>query len=65
MAPVSFSFGAAGVHVLVSRVLGKNFSWVLDKAAGYSFMHSTPNSVKKSTLGKKKGGEKEKMERLV
>lgn len=57
MAPVILPFGADGLHVLVSGVLNKNFRWILDKAAGYSFMRSTPNNVKKRHARGKKRGE--------
>jgi len=65
MAPVIFSFGVDGLHMLVSRVLDKNFRWVSDKEAGYSFMHRTPNNVKKRHTRKKKKEEKAKIERLA
>lgn len=61
MAPVIFSFGADGLHILISGVLNKNFRWILDKAAGYSFMRSTPNNVKKRHARGEKKGRKQKL----
>lgn len=64
MASVIFFFGADGLHILVSRVLHRNFTWILEQ---WDIPLCTVPQIasRKGILGNREGGKKAKIVRLV